>query len=219
MYLFRQCNLSTEISLQQISFVELDISTNVPITVDLCAQTGVNGTGVVPKKVAPFTKDRKLFVIFIALLCFMGLAGCIFMCCIGRMIRSAPLSHLSEVSFINKKQCSRQLQCEVPCRPVMSSILPCPPCLLQGGGGLVGGGGSSRGWGEGPEGGWGGGRCGRGHFIHPAISCTTTCMVLRPEGTSHNKQVRLHVFEKSGMSLVERDLGADPQPAPEQHHS
>ncbi len=35
----------------------------------------------------------------------------------------------------NKKQCSRQLQCKVPCRPVMSSILPCPPYLLCRGGG------------------------------------------------------------------------------------
>ncbi len=52
------------------------------------------------------------------------------------------------IEWNNKKQCSRQLQCEVPCRPVMSLILPCP-CLpqvmqtqtpfLEGGGSRLGG--------------------------------------------------------------------------------
>ncbi len=74
----------------------------------------------------------------------------------------------STVNTVNKKQCSRQLQCEVPYRPVMLSILPCPPCLLRKGGGLAGGVGSR---------GRGGGR---GHFIQPAIYCTTTwCFTLK----------------------------------------
>ncbi len=46
--------------------------------------------------------------------------------------------------------------------PVMSSILPCPPCLWLHGGW----------WGEGEGGVWGGG--GRGHDIYLAIYCTTT---------------------------------------------
>ncbi len=73
--------------------------------------------------------------------------------------------------------------------PVMSSILPCPPCLPQvmlstGWGGSRGRGvqgwgvwarGEGLGRGRGVEGGGG-----RGHFVHLAIYCITTwCFVLR----------------------------------------
>ncbi len=59
---------------------------------------------------------------------------------------------------------------------VMSSILPCPPCLGAGGSGR--GRGSSGGRGRG--GGWRRGEEGRGHFIHLAIYCTTTwCFALK----------------------------------------
>ncbi len=63
----------------------------------------------------------------------------------------------------------------------MSSILPCPPCLLQGGGPWAG---EVRG-GGGQEGGWGRGmgvegEGGRGHFIYLAMYCTTTwCFALK----------------------------------------
>ncbi len=68
----------------------------------------------------------------------------------------------------NKKQCSRQLQCEVPCSvavALMSSILPClsilpgPPCPLPAmlssaeGGSLATGGGLAAGGGSGCRGG------------------------------------------------------------------
>ncbi len=69
--------------------------------------------------------------------------------------------------------------------PVMSPILPCPPCLPQGGGvwgqGVQGQGGPGGGRGVG-GGGWGRGfrGRGRGHFIHLAIYCTTTwCFALK----------------------------------------
>ncbi len=83
----------------------------------------------------------------------------------------------------NKKQCSRQLQCEVPCRNITNSSLS---SLFSEGGPGAGGSGSSVSGGGGGEGRGLRGR-GRGHFIHLAIYCTTTSMVLRPEGTSHNK--------------------------------
>ncbi len=54
--------------------------------------------------------------------------------------------------------------------PVMSLILPCPPCLLHRGGGPSGG----RGVWQGEVGLVGGGGGGRGHFIHLAIYCTAT---------------------------------------------
>ncbi len=69
---------------------------------------------------------------------------------------------------------------------VMSSILPCPPCLppvmLSMGGGSIW-------WGGGVWQGEGVGGGGRGHFIHPAIYCTRYHMVLCPKGTSHNSNV------------------------------
>ncbi len=62
--------------------------------------------------------------------------------------------------------------------PVMPLILPCPPCLLRGGGVQQGGVGS--GGGGGPAGGLGGGGGGKGHFIQPVIYCTTTwCFALK----------------------------------------
>ena len=74
--------------------------------------------------------------------------------------------------FRNKKQCSRQLQCEVPCRQ-MSLILPCPPCLPQGGFG-------GRGvWGQGGLGRGVEGEGGRGHFICFAYCTTTWCFSLK----------------------------------------
>ncbi len=90
----------------------------------------------------------------------------------------------------NEKQCSRQLQCEVPCSvavALMSSILPClsilpgapcpPPAMLssaEGGGVWAGSGQGGRG--EGGQGTfWS--SC---HILHYH-------MVLRPKGTSHNE--------------------------------
>ena len=65
--------------------------------------------------------------------------------------------------------------------PVMSPILPCPPCLLQRGYGAGGGGG-----------GLGGG--GRGHFIHLAIYCTTTwCFALKGLHTMNAVSLRKSV--------------------------
>ncbi len=56
--------------------------------------------------------------------------------------------------------------------PVMSLILPCPPCLPEAGG-VWGQGGLGRG--EGVKGGGG-----KGHFIHLASYCTTTwCFALK----------------------------------------
>ncbi len=87
----------------------------------------------------------------------------------------------------NKKKCSRQLQCEVPCWPVMSSILPCPPCLLwQGRGVWWGVWWGLGGWGEGV------GVRGRGQgTFHPTCHVLHYHMVLRPKGTSHNYCVTL----------------------------
>ncbi len=90
-----------------------------------------------------------------------------------------------DLNLGNKKQCSRQLQCEVPCRSVMLSILPCPPCLLHGGGGgLVGERGLAGGLAGEGVGGRGRGR-GQGTF-HPPCHILHYHMVLCPEGTSHN---------------------------------
>ncbi len=69
--------------------------------------------------------------------------------------------------------------------PVMSSILPCPPCFLHGWGPRAGG---SRGRGCGGRG-WGGGFGGRGQgTFHPPCKILHHHMVLRPEGTSHNEE-------------------------------
>ncbi len=59
--------------------------------------------------------------------------------------------------------------------PVMLSILPCPPCLLRGGGGSSGGRGRGRGLGRGR---------GQGTF-HPPYHTLHYHMVLRSKGTSH----------------------------------
>ncbi len=64
----------------------------------------------------------------------------------------------------NEKQCSRQLQCEVPCTATVASHICFCLCV---GGGVPGGYGGVRG-------GYGGVRGGRGHFIHLAIYSTTT---------------------------------------------
>ena len=68
--------------------------------------------------------------------------------------------------------------------PVMSLILPCPPCLPWGGGLGAGGAGQGGSGAEVREGGWG---RGQGTF---QLSCHILHhhMVLRPEGTSHNKR-------------------------------
>ncbi len=71
--------------------------------------------------------------------------------------------------------------------PVISSILPCPPCLLHRGGVKQGEGGLAG------EGGWGRGR-GQGIF-HLPCHVLHYHMVLRPEGTSHNKYKQLSGVE------------------------
>ena len=83
----------------------------------------------------------------------------------------------------NKKQCSRQLQCEIPwAGDVVSSSLFVNSSLSSlssprggpsGGGGLLGGGGSSRGRGQG--------------IFHPPCHILHCHIVLRPKGTSHNE--------------------------------
>ncbi len=92
----------------------------------------------------------------------------------------------------NQKQCSRQLQCEVPCSIgnvvnsssfLNSSILVLlvfhQSCCLLGGGVQVGEGVSGRGRGV-----WG---RGQGTF-HPPCHTLHCHMVLRPKGTSHNQR-------------------------------
>ncbi len=86
----------------------------------------------------------------------------------------------------NKKQCSRQLQCEVSCSVSdvinysLSSLSSTSHAVPRGGGsgrrGGLGGGG----------GGLGRGR-GQGTF-HPPCHLLHYHMVLRPKGTSHNKE-------------------------------
>ncbi len=99
----------------------------------------------------------------------------------------------------NKEQCSRQLQCEVPCGVgyvinsslfINSSILPCSPCLppvmLD-----------PPPLGDPPGGGDG------GHFIHPAIYCTTTwCFTLKGLHTINtcSRYVKIKKFW-SGISI------------------
>ncbi len=87
----------------------------------------------------------------------------------------------------NKKQCSRQLQSEVPCRWCWFFLVLLvfhKSCSPQGGG-PVGGGvrwgkGSGSGKGSSRGRGLGGGRGGMGHFIHLAIYCTTIwCFTLK----------------------------------------
>ncbi len=87
----------------------------------------------------------------------------------------------------NKKQCSRQLQYEVPCRSVISSILPCPPCLLRGGSGR----GEGVWWGEGVggRGGVGGGVGEGAGDISSTLPYTALPHGASPKGTSHNHQV------------------------------
>ncbi len=85
--------------------------------------------------------------------------------------------------LVNKKQCSRQLQCEVPCgvgNVVDSSLssLSSPQGGSSGGGGPAGGG-------------------GRGHFIHLAIYCTTTWgFALKGLRTSQCGQWHSHLCHK-----------------------
>ena len=88
--------------------------------------------------------------------------------------------------FHNKKQCSRQLQCEVPCGigNVINSSLFINSSLssLSSTSHAVHGWGSHLQWGEG-----GGGRGGRGHFSLAAIYCTITwCFV--PKGLRTTKE-------------------------------
>ena len=95
------------------------------------------------------------------------------------------------MDFDNEKQCSRQLQCEVPCSiaaALMSSLLPClsilpgppypPPVMLSSGGTGHRVGGLAVGGGVWPKGGQGTfwSSC---HILHYH-------MVLHPKGTSHN---------------------------------
>ncbi len=101
----------------------------------------------------------------------------------------------------NKKQCSRQLQCEVPCGigDVNSALSSLPSTsharphrgVWQFLGGL-GEGGWGRGVGGG-EGGWGRGR-GQGTF-HPLCHILHDHKVLRPKGTSHNN-CRAHITRR-----------------------
>ncbi len=103
----------------------------------------------------------------------------------------------------DKTRSSVQDNCSAKClAPVMSSILPCPPCLLHGGssGGLgvwwgarAGGGGGGLGEGRGVRG--GGGWQGTFHppchilHYHMVLRPLHYHMVLRPKGTSHNYDI------------------------------
>ncbi len=86
--------------------------------------------------------------------------------------------------------------------PVMSSILPCPPCLLCGGV-QQGGGGFGRGRGK-----------GQGTF-HPPCHILHCHMVLHPKGTSHNDwfgETNDH-FQARGLALpIGRALILPPLP-------
>ncbi len=107
-----------------------------------------------------------------------------------------------EICEIRSSAHSRQLQCEVPCRPVMSSILPCPPCLLHRAG--------SRGGRVVQQGGGRGSSGGRGQgTFHPPCHILHYHMVLRPKGTSHNKQSLFFfgfLVSRSAMIAIRVDL-------------
>ncbi len=108
-----------------------------------------------------------------------------------------PAKFPGELCSCNKKQCSRQLQCEVPCRwchrfflvllvfhksckHKSSFISANPTAAIWGGPGT----GRSKGRGGPGAGGSGGGR-GQGTF-HPPCHILHNHMVLRPQWTSHN---------------------------------
>ncbi len=123
----------------------------------------------------------------------------------SRASANFKLRQLLSLEHVNKKQCSRQLQCEVPCAGnVVNSS-----CLLvlsspRGGGGVGGGGGSSRGSGRGRgpgrmrglggrRGGWGRGRGlgeGEGAF-HLPCHVLHYHMVLRPKRDFAQQTTRL----------------------------
>ncbi len=83
--------------------------------------------------------------------------------------------------------------------PVMSLILPCPPCLLHAGGGGFPGSRRGSGWGRGIEGGGGG----RGYFIHLGIYCTTTwCFALKGLRTMKRLgSLSMNLFQSTGFKF------------------
>ncbi len=93
---------------------------------------------------------------------------------------------------MNKKQCSRQLQCEVPCagnvvNSSLSSSSSTSHAVRRGGGSSL--------WGVQAGGG------GQGTF-HPPCHILHYHMVLRPQGTSHNQGALLSVlFHKDWENL------------------
>ncbi len=113
--------------------------------------------------------------------------------------RSLPLYNRKS----NKKQCSRQLQCEVPCSVgnvlnsslfINSSLSSLPStshtaCCPGGGGSTTGG--STTGGGVWPEG-----------IFHSSCHTLHYHMVLRPKGTSHNQltqRTQDHRFDLEGI--------------------
>ncbi len=128
-------------------------------------------------------------------LCFLSIQcsltqnqGCISLRCSDSLMFTAGCAYgspeLAGLDTHNKKQCSRQLQCEVPCwqcHRYLLVLLVFPGGIEQWGGGLAGRG---RGGGEGVR------RRGRGQgTFHPTCHTLHYHVALRPKGTSHNNAV------------------------------
>ncbi len=114
--------------------------------------------------------------------------------------KNAPLAQFFDAPKCNKKQCSRQLQCEVPCtgnvinsslfiNSSLSSLSSTSHAVCRGVQPQVGEGvAEGRGLGQGVGGGEGVRERGQGTF-HPPCHVLHYHMVLRPKGTSHNQKI------------------------------